>query len=79
MTNKEAIEILLDMANELQLIPESKQGQAFKMVIKLLDNENVLDNIKAEIEQKCCITVGRENDPAITLYDVFQIIDKYRK
>lgn len=49
MTNKEAIEILLDMANELQLIPESEQGQAFKMVLKLLDNENVLDKIRTEI------------------------------
>ena len=37
-----------------------------------------LENVKAEIERKCCITAGRENDPAITLYDVFQIIDKYR-
>lgn len=40
MTNEEAKEILLDMANELQLIPESKQGQAFKMALKSLDNEN---------------------------------------
>ena len=40
---------------------------------------DVFDKIIAEIEKKCCITVGRENDPAITLYDVFQIIDKYRK
>ena len=38
----------------------------------------ILDNIRAEIEQKCCITVGQENEPAITLYDVFQIIDKYK-
>ena len=38
----------------------------------------LLDKIRAEIEQKCCITIGRENDPAITLYDVFQIIDKYK-
>lgn len=37
----------------------------------------VLDKIRAEIEQKCCITVGRENDPAITLYDVLQIMDKF--
>ena len=35
--------------------------------------------LRAEIEQKCCITVGRENDPAISLYDVFEIIDKYRE
>lgn len=40
---------------------------------------DVLDKIRAEIEQKCCITVRSENEPAITLYDVFQIIDKYTK
>lgn len=39
---------------------------------------NVLDKIRAEIEQKCCITVGG-GEPAITLYDVFQIIDKYKR
>ena len=38
----------------------------------------VLDKIRAEIEAKCCITVGRENDGAITLHDVFEIIDKYK-
>ena len=40
--------------------------------------EKVLDKIRAEIEAKCCITVGRENDGAITLHDVFEIIDKYK-
>ena len=38
----------------------------------------VLDKMRAEIEAKCCITVGRENDGAITLHDVFEIIDKYK-
>ncbi len=42
------------------------------------DKQMVLDKIRAEIEAKCCITVGRENDAAITLHDVFEIIDKYR-
>lgn len=37
----------------------------------------VLNKIRAEIEAKCCITVGRENEGAITLHDVFKIIDKY--
>ena len=50
----------------------------YDRLCKALDNEGVLDKIEAEIEQKCCITVGRENDPAITLYDVFEIIDKYK-
>lgn len=39
---------------------------------------NILDKIKTEIERRCCITVG-EGEPAITLYDVFQIIDKYKE
>lgn len=42
------------------------------------ESRNVLAEIKAEIEKHCCITVGSENEPAMTLYDVFQIIDKYR-
>lgn len=45
MTREEAIEILLNMANELQLFPESKQGQAFKMAIEAL---KVIDNTKEE-------------------------------
>ena len=47
-------------------------------VFTKFDMVDIFDKIKAEIEQRCCITVGRENDPAITLYDVFQIIDKYK-
>lgn len=42
------------------------------------EGSEVLDKIRAEIEAKCCITVGRENDGAITLHDVFEIIDKYK-
>ena len=52
MTKQEAKEILLDMANDLQIFPESKQGQAFKMALKLLDNKSVLDKIRSEIEQE---------------------------
>ena len=48
------------------------------MGIKVTTADDVLDKIKAEIEAKCCITVGRENDSAITLHDVFEIIDKYK-
>lgn len=39
---------------------------------------DILDKIKTEIERRCCITVG-EGEPAMTLYDIFQIIDKYKK
>ena len=53
MTNNEAIEILLDMANELQLIPGSKQGQAFQKALNSLkdqDTTKLFNEIKAEIE-----------------------------
>ena len=43
------------------------------------DKMKVLEKIKAEIEAKCCITVGRECDGAITLHDVFEIIDRHMK
>lgn len=60
--------------NDLKEIYIGMDGNA----VQIYPNNEVLDKIKAEIEQKCCITVGRENDAAITLYDVFEIIDKYR-
>ena len=37
----------------------------------------VLQEIKTEIKRHCCITVGSENDPVMTLYDIFKIIDRY--
>lgn len=43
------------------------------------DKMKVLEKIKADIEAKCCITVGRECDGAITLHDIFEIIDKYKE
>lgn len=42
------------------------------------EQKAVLDKIRAEIEQHCCITVGSEDEPAMTLYDIFQILDKYK-
>ena len=36
-----------------------------------------IDDIKAETEQHCNITVGSDNEPAMTLHDVFAIIDKH--
>ena len=39
--------------------------------------KEVADDIKAEIEQHCNITVGSDNEPAMTLYDIFGILDKH--
>ena len=89
MDKTEAKEILLDMANELQLIPESKQGQAFKMALKLFDNENVLDKIRDEIMQlynEVEVVDYDHNDVFrikkahwIIREEVLWIIDKYKK
>lgn len=51
---------------------------AVAMALEALKQEPILDKIRAEIEAKCCITVGRENDGAITLHDVFEILDKHK-
>lgn len=41
------------------------------------DKQIVLDKIRAEIEQHCNITVGSDNEPAMTLHDIFAIIEKH--
>lgn len=56
----------------------TRQEKLMPSVTTGAGSEDVLAEIKAEIEKHCCITVGSENEPAMTLYDVFQIIDKYR-
>lgn len=59
--------------------PKSEWEQDHAILKAYSDGVNeVLDKIRAEIEAKCYITVGREDDGAITLYDVFEIIDKYK-
>lgn len=69
---------LADWLKELKALRKFCTSKTFDMAIEALEQTDVLDKIRAEIEQKCCITVGQENEPAITLYDVFQIIDKYK-
>ena len=39
--------------------------------------EQAIEDIKAEIEQRCEITVNSNNEPAMTLHDIFAIIDKH--
>lgn len=81
MTNKEAINEICDMANALQIMYKSKQGQALQMGIEALENQKTiieeLEKIKEEIS---CIY---ENDK--TMWDgsviyikeavIYEIID----
>lgn len=41
MTNQEAIDTLIDMANALHIIRHSKQGVAIAMAIESLKNDDV--------------------------------------
>lgn len=79
MTNKEAVKLLKKGSLAYSDVEAKAFCEAYDMAIKALEAPTGhLDKIRAEIEAKCCITVGRENDGAITLHDVFEIIDKYK-
>lgn len=88
MTEQEAIEELVDMANALQLIPNTPKGKAVSMALKALEQEAVLDKIRAEIEQLTSrYSISKErggmglvewSDRLIKESDVLQIIDKYK-
>ena len=76
---------VLDVVNNFVFDTETDRNRIIHIVrdtapsvIPKEKKEPILDKIKAEIERRCCITVGREDDPAITLRDVFEIIDKYK-
>lgn len=77
MTEEEAKEEIIDMANALQLIPNTPKGKAVSMAIKALDQEPVLDKIKAEIKE-----LFKEPAYYIPNYDAYKkvldIIDKYK-
>jgi hypothetical protein len=77
MTNKEAIEELkkvdtLDMPARL--------CEAHYMAIKALEQEPILDKIRAEIEEKypSCQCTGESTGYAEAVEDFLQIFDKYK-
>ena len=80
MTREEAkmknFDVLHFVADNAGLSTFEAIEKAYNMGVS--EQKAVLDKIRAEIEAKCCITVGRENDGAITLHDVFEIINKYK-
>ena len=75
MTEEEAKKEIIDMANALQLIPNTSKGKAVLMALKALEQEAVLDKIRAEIrnEQNMDYKCHRK-----TYDNCLRIIDKYR-
>ena len=85
MTGEEAKKEIIDMANALQLIPNTPKGKAVSMAIKALEQEAVLDKIKAEIEaliewHDCPIEYDNGNDAwyCEACNRAIKIIDKYK-
>lgn len=65
----------IDRTEALEYAKECRNlAEWLKDYKRLLD---AIDDIKAEIEQHCSITVGSDNEPAMTLHDIFGILDKH--
>ena len=79
MTGEEAKKEIIDMANALQLIPNTPKGKAVSMALKALEQESVLDKIRAEIADIYC---GQYCESPLTADAVremaLEIIDKYK-
>ena len=75
MTTEKAIEILSDVGDINRCCAED--AVALGMAIKALEQEDVLDNIRAEVEQ-ITDTMGVSYNQYVSKIDVLQIIDKYK-
>ena len=87
MTNEEAIIHIRDILAENNSIKPSmvvfeSEKEALRVAIKALEQEDVLDKIRAEIEQKARPNEisGRGNGKSIRygLFMALEIIDKYK-
>ena len=67
MTNKEAIEILLDMANDLQIFPTSKQGHAIQIAITALKGKQITNEVAWKLLDSLAFYMS--NDPATYMDD----------
>jgi len=56
------------------------EDKDYKRLCKALDNEDILDKIKAEIEKVFCMSVvtNELRTPMEVKTEILQIIDKYR-
>ena len=79
MTVEKAIEILSDVGDINRCCAED--AEALDMAIKALEQEDVLDKIRAEIEQKQYYFMDdKDYDEGIRfgLMSAYQIVDKYK-
>lgn len=84
MDNAEAKEVLIEMANSLQIIPSSRQGEAFTKVLNLLDipERNTIEESYKATHYKICdkfVELCKENkhEQASELLNAHETINKY--
>ena len=82
MSREEAIDLLDNLIGFIEDNHGSDYDKAFKIAIKALEQENVLDKIRAEIEDVAFDSqeIDGEHESFMIVYldDVLQIIDKYK-
>ena len=80
MTREEAIRCLSvhSSTNGSGLCTDKQHYEAKQMAIKALEQEPILDKIRAEIEQ-ITDTMGVSYNQYVSKIDVLEIIDKYRE
>jgi len=71
MTEEEAKKEIIDMANVLQLIPNTPKGKAVSMALKALEQDNVLDKIRDEILEYI--------DDLDIANEICEVFDKYKE
>lgn len=79
MTRDDAIMVLKNEqphCGKKALFPEEKKYEAYDVAIKALEQEPILDKIRAEIEHLTYYWC--EVNPRTVIDDVLQIIDKYK-
>ena len=71
MTEEEAKKEIIDMANVLQLIPNTPKGKAVSLALKALEQDNVLDKIRDEILEYI--------DDLDIANEICEVFDKYKE
>ena len=87
MTREEAkscigtIEMLQRLAYNIHGVMDVIDADNCKKIIKALEQEPILDKIRAEIEQNAYPIVHGVNshEKGMTLYGILQIVDKYKE
>ena len=74
MTREEAIKIISQMIKDEEGFLSDNTVEAHKMAIKALEQEPILDKIRAEIDSHCSDNRDRNDG----LYIAMKIIDKYK-